>query len=117
MRYVVNLLGRHSAYPYDKDEELTTKFQRVSLLNLETVLAELDALQLVFLLNASMESIRRPYCSKNVLIHALEWFSPLWHEEREEVKASKKAIKVSPEDKIPKENTNSEIMNASESGA
>uniref|UniRef100_A0A915EDK0 Uncharacterized protein n=1 Tax=Ditylenchus dipsaci TaxID=166011 RepID=A0A915EDK0_9BILA len=97
VRYVVNLLARLSAFPYDKDNALKTKFQQESLINLETTLAEMDASQLVFLMNACMVSIRRPYCPKQSLIRALEWFSP--QEEGQEPEKTHDIGKVEDESK------------------
>lgn len=82
MRYIVNLLTQLTTIPYHKDEQLIEKFQHIRLINLETIINKLDESQLIILLNASMESFRRPFCSKEEVIKAFEWFSPLWHEER-----------------------------------
>lgn len=82
MRYIVNLLTQLTTIPYHKDDQLTKKFQHIRLINLETIINKLDESQLIILLNASMESVRRPFCLKEALIKAFEWFSPLWHEER-----------------------------------
>ncbi|KAI1702395.1 dual specificity phosphatase, catalytic domain-containing protein [Ditylenchus destructor] len=83
VRYIVNIFARLAAFPYEKDVSLTSRFQRESLINLDSKLDQMDASQLVFLMNACMESIRRPYCPKQSLIKALEWFSP--HLEEEEI--------------------------------
>uniref|UniRef100_A0A915NBS0 Uncharacterized protein n=1 Tax=Meloidogyne javanica TaxID=6303 RepID=A0A915NBS0_MELJA len=79
VRQVVNLFARCSAFPYEKDQNLIGKFQQISLVTIDSLIKEMDISQLVkgiSLLNAFLESIKRPYCSRRVLIEVLGQFSP-----------------------------------------
>lgn len=76
MRYIMNLLARLTAFPYDTDKSLKYEFRRRSLIDIESTLYDMDALQLVQLMNACIESIQRPYCDNASLINAIEWFAP-----------------------------------------
>jgi len=73
VRYLVNLLARVSTLPYEKDEALLARFRRMSLVNCSAKSLEgLDASQLVGLVNACMECLRKPYCSRTSLVKFLE---------------------------------------------
>uniref|UniRef100_A0A915N3K7 Tyrosine specific protein phosphatases domain-containing protein n=1 Tax=Meloidogyne javanica TaxID=6303 RepID=A0A915N3K7_MELJA len=76
VRQVVNLFARCSAFPYEKDQNLIGKFQQISLVTIDSLIKEMDISQLISLLNAFLESIKRPYCSRRVLIEVLGQFSP-----------------------------------------
>uniref|UniRef100_A0A7E4VZU9 TYR_PHOSPHATASE_2 domain-containing protein n=1 Tax=Panagrellus redivivus TaxID=6233 RepID=A0A7E4VZU9_PANRE len=77
MRYVVNLFARLSAFPFEKNEAVQTRFQsEVTLVSIDEALDGIDASQLVSLLNYYMDTFKRPFCKQEELISAFERFSP-----------------------------------------
>ncbi|KAH7693807.1 hypothetical protein AAVH_39153 [Aphelenchoides avenae] len=76
MRYMVNLLGQLSTRQFQRDDFLIERFKRTSIVQLESRLDGMDASQLLQMMYAYMESIRRPYCTRLTLIKSFERFSP-----------------------------------------
>ncbi|KAL3070484.1 hypothetical protein niasHT_032274 [Heterodera trifolii] len=76
VRQLVTAFARITAFPYEKDQAVISRFQQLSLVNAEAEIDSLEPLQLVTVFNAFMESIKRPYCSKRSLVDALSHFSP-----------------------------------------
>uniref|UniRef100_A0A914IDW8 Uncharacterized protein n=1 Tax=Globodera rostochiensis TaxID=31243 RepID=A0A914IDW8_GLORO len=76
VRQMVTAFARITAFPYEKDQALINHFQQLSLIKAESAIGELETRQLIMLLNAFLEAIKRPYCSRRSLIDALGHFSP-----------------------------------------
>uniref|UniRef100_A0A183C2Y7 TYR_PHOSPHATASE_2 domain-containing protein n=1 Tax=Globodera pallida TaxID=36090 RepID=A0A183C2Y7_GLOPA len=76
VREMVTAFARITAFPYEKDQALINHFQQLSLIKAESAIGELETRQLIILLNAFLEAIKRPYCTRRSLIDALGHFSP-----------------------------------------
>uniref|UniRef100_A0AC34Q668 Tyrosine specific protein phosphatases domain-containing protein n=1 Tax=Panagrolaimus sp. JU765 TaxID=591449 RepID=A0AC34Q668_9BILA len=76
IRYMVNILARISAFPFEQDENTKSQFRSgITVVNIDKVVSTMDASRLVYLLNHYMESIKRPYGEKQHLISIFEKFA------------------------------------------
>lgn len=70
-----SILAQISSCPYERDKDLTIKFQTIRVSEMTNALDELDIPQLVKLLHIYMTFFKKPLASKKLLISWFELYS------------------------------------------
>lgn len=71
----MNNLVQIAGFPYEKDQELISKFQTIRVSEMTIELDKLDVCQLLKLLHAYMTIFKKPIATRKALISWLELYS------------------------------------------